>query len=50
VVSSKLDFILVGNVHAYSCANNLDSKDPRKLWDNVFKVGNNKATKYASTV
>jgi len=28
----------------------LHSKDSRKLWNNVFKVSNNKATKYATTV
>jgi hypothetical protein len=37
-------------LRADSCANSLESKDPRKFWDNVYKVSNSKANKYATTV
>jgi len=37
-------------MRADACANSLESKDPRKFWDSVYKISNNRATKYASTV
>lgn len=40
----------VEQLRADACAKALDLHDPKKFWSNVYKVSNDKATKYASCV
>jgi len=37
-------------LRADSCANSLDTKGSRKFWENLYKVSNNRASKFATTV
>lgn len=37
-------------IRADACASSLESKDPRKFWNSIYKVSTDRATKYASTV
>jgi len=37
-------------LRADACANSLQSRDSKSFWRNVYKVSNNKATKYATAV
>ena len=37
-------------LRANACANSLESKDSRKFWNSIYKVINNKGTKYASMI